>query len=160
MKLIPLTRGFFAKVDDEDYDFLMQWKWHVRKNKNVYYAARDSKRDECGNHPKIHLHRVIMNTPANMMVDHKDFNGLNCQKNNMRNCTRSQNAMHSRYHRSISSKYFGVCYDKDRNKWMANLMFNKKAIHIGRFNTEIEAAKARDLMAIKYFGEYANLNQI
>ena len=94
MKTIQLTQGQFALVDDEDYDFLMQWKWQAHKDKSTYYATRV----EYGKNIKkgIKMHRVIMNTPRNMETDHKDRNGLNNQKYNLRICTRGQNQTNKR----------------------------------------------------------------
>lgn len=92
MKEIQLTQGKVALVDDEDYDFLMQWKWHAHKDyysEDVYYAGR---RDySCGGNGKsVQMHRVIMKTPINLCVDHIDHNTLNNQKNNLRNCSRKK----------------------------------------------------------------------
>src|SRR3990167_10308366 len=87
MKEIKLTQGKITLVDDEDFEYINQWKWHVIKNKKQthFYAQRSE------NGKSIRMHRVIMKTPHNKDVDHIDHNGLNNQKNNLRNCTTQEN---------------------------------------------------------------------
>jgi len=150
MQELKLTQGKFAQVDDEDYEYLNQWKWHAYKSRNTYYAIRTENRSQ------IRMHRVIMNTPSNLEVDHKDHNGLNCQRTNMRNCTRMQNARNMIQKRS-NSNYIGVHYRKDRNKYLAYFE-NGKKIYLGYFKTAIEAALKRDKAVKEHYGEFANLN--
>jgi hypothetical protein len=89
MKKIKLTQGQFAKVDDEDYDWLNQWKWCAQYNPKTksYYAVRSVKEGV-----KI-MSRVIMGEPKGKLVDHEDHDTLNNKKNNLRVATRSQNGM-------------------------------------------------------------------
>jgi hypothetical protein len=150
MKEIKLTQGKTALVDDEDFEYLNQWKWYPFKSRNTYYAIRIE------NSKQIRMHRVIMQTPNNLQVDHKDHNGLNCQRFNMRNCTHSQNSKNIIQKRS-NSNYIGVHFRKDRNKYLAYIEGDKK-IYLGYFNTAIEAAIQRDESAKIYYGEFANLN--
>ena len=92
MRLIPLTQGQFAQVDDWWFDELSQYKWFaIREEKNDnYYAARwDSTFN--GKRTCLRMHRVIMNTPDNQEVDHADHNGLNNQEYNLENCTHKKN---------------------------------------------------------------------
>lgn len=152
MKLIPLTQGFFALVDDEDYNFLMQWKWYAFKNGNTYYAVRFIKVNN--KQKKIMMHRVIMNTSIDQEVDHQDHDGLNCQRYNMRNCTHQQNGMNGGMHGIVP--YLGV-YIK-RKKFAAKIGYNNKGINLGTFSTMEEAARAYDKKAKELFGEFANLN--
>jgi hypothetical protein len=149
MKEIKLTQGKFAQVDDEDFEWINQWKWYAQKSNKYIYAARYSK----GKY--YYMHRVIMNPDLLHEVDHKDRNGLNNQKNNLRICSHQQNAMNSKS-REGSSKYIGVCY---KDKYItAQIVINNKTIHLGYFKTEEDAAFARDLKAKELFGEFANLN--
>jgi hypothetical protein len=150
MKEINLTRGQVTLVDDEDYEFLNQWKWFVLKLKDTSYALRHLNKDN----RFIYMHRLIMNTPDELEVDHIDHNGLNNQKYNLRNCTHQQNLMNHKI--TGKSKYIGVSYN---GKYIhAKIRANGKQIHLGNFKTEIEAALVYDQRAKEIFGEYANLN--
>jgi hypothetical protein len=157
MKEIKLSqRGrnkgkFVALVDDSDFEYLNQFKWYAQKDKTTYYVKRYEK------NIMIYMHRLIMNTPKGMQVDHKDHDGLNCQKNNMRNCIRSQNMRNRKAKINGTSNYLGVHIN--RGKYIvAHIRINGKEKHLGTFKTIEEAATARDKASIKYFGEFAYLN--
>ena len=161
MKTIPLTQGKFALVDDEDYDYINQWKWYLDKGtrkKEYPYASRNKIKSEGGKRGVVKMHRVIMNTPADMVVDHIDHNGLNNQKYNMRNCYPDQNAKNSTGYGE--SSYLGVSFDhrKKRKKVRAQICVEGKSIGLGYYLTEEDAARAYDRGARHYFGEFANLN--
>ena len=161
MKLLPLTKDKFALVDDDDYYWLSQWNWFAVEIKNTWYARRSKKKGVLRSNEKyeIYLHRIVMRcSDIDFVIDHLDKNGLNNQKENLRMCTKSENNKHTSSHKNSSSQYLGVSYDKNRNKWSANLMNNGKRILFKRYNTEIEAAKAYDITAKTQFGVYANLN--
>lgn len=155
MKSIPLTQGKFALVDDEDYRWLIRWKWHY----NGGYAKR--KIINRGVRREIGMHNEIMgNYYGEFLVDHKDRNGLNNQKQNLRRCTLSQNVGNREIKRGASG-YIGV-YERPRKgrgkRWMAKLMYEKKIVYRKFFSTAEEAARARDRAAKEYLGEFANLN--
>lgn len=152
MKQIPLTQGQFTLVDDEDFEYLNQFKWHALKAKNTYYATRKIKRKI------IWMHREILKlTDIKIMADHKDGNGLNNQKSNIRPCDFYQNNKNQKP-RKGTSKYKGVSWRKSRNKWVIHITINGKQKHVGSFSNEIEAAKAYDEMAKLHYGEFAYLN--
>jgi hypothetical protein len=156
MKEIKLTQGKVAIVDDDDFDYLSQFKWCANKHGKTFYAERA---DYSHGKPKIlYMHRVIIQTPSNMQVDHIDFNGLNNMKVNLRNCTHSQNIMNQRPNLNNSSKYKGVWWNKEKNKYHSQIRANQKRISIGYFTNEEDAAKAYDKIAKIYHGEFANLN--
>jgi hypothetical protein len=90
MKKIKLTQGKFALVNDSDYEWLMQWKWHAHKDKNgkLWYAERADKSRK----PKlVKMHREILRTPAGLVVDHRNGNGLDNRRVNIHSCTTAEN---------------------------------------------------------------------
>ena len=151
MKKIFLTQNKVALVDDEDYEYLNQWKWYAHKKGKKWYA-------ESWTGYKIKMHTLIMNTPINFEVDHKDHNGLNNQKYNLRICTHSQNVKNSSKRSDNTSGYKGVFWYKQTNKWAAGISVNNKRIHLGYFEHKEDAAKAYNIAAIEHHGEFAQLN--
>ena len=154
MKEIKLSQGLVTKVDDEDYEYLAQWKWRAMKSRNTYYAVRYEKKS--GKDIAILMHRILMKTPDNLQVDHKDRDGLNNQKYNIRNCTHVQN-LHNQKKKGKLNKYKGV-YVINKNNIIAVITLNYKQVWRKRFKTEEEAAREYDKMASVYFGEFAELN--
>lgn len=145
-------------LDDYDYDRMRLWKWSVTKKKNGFYAIRSEQKNY--KQRTFTMHRMILGVKdTSVLVDHRDHNGLNNQRSNIRLCTPTQN----QYNRTATgySKYLGVSYEKIRKKWRACIVDDKgRRTKIARFNTEIEAAKAYNELALKYRGEFANLNKI
>ena len=158
MKEIKLTHEKVTLVDDEDFEYLNQWKWRASKNKKskTYYAQRDICIDN--KRTTVFMHRIIMNPNKHMLIDHIDMNGLNNLKTNLRICNHSQNQCNRKSWGL--SKYLGVSIKKKRSiiYYQTLIKVNKKSLYIGIFKSEIEAAKAYDKAAKEYHGEYANLN--
>jgi AP2 domain. len=160
MKEIKLTQGFVAQVDDEDFEYLNQFKWYAAANplkKSIrWYAIRH---EENNNRLIISMHREIMNTAKGFEVDHIDHNGLNNQRINLRNCNKEQNG---RNRASVGqSKYLGVnfYYSSSGKKYIrAALRLNKKYTYLGTFINESEAAFAYDIAAMQNHKEFANTN--
>ena len=156
MKLIPLTQGKFAQVDDADFEWLSQWKWHF----NGRYAAR---RDYDGvlrgtKGKMVFMHRQINKTPAGFDTDHRDGNKLNNQRYNFRTVTEHQNGMNiSPWH---GNKYKGFYFDKKRNVFQVRIKYMYKFIYLGHRETELDAALLYNEGALKYHGEFARLNII
>lgn len=148
MKQISLTKGQHALVDDEDHDFLMQWKWYAQvAHCGGYYAAR---RDETGR--LLYMHRQINHTPTGMVTDHIDGNGLNNTRTNLRTTTQLQNLMNRSPQRGGTSSFKGAW--RDRKKWRSAIRLNGKLKYLGSFETEQEAAEAYALAAKEHFGEF------
>lgn len=159
MKQIQLSWGQTALVDDEDFDFLNQWKWQAQPSRGTYYAVRHGKRVN-GKREQIRMHRVILSLKNSIQIgDHKDRNGLNNQKNNLRVVTVHQNNFNKSGHKNAKSRFKGVSWFQSPKKWGARIRLNsKKQIFIGLFNSEEEAAKGYDLVAPLYHGEFAYIN--
>ena len=161
MKTIPLTQGYAALVDDEDYEKVTQFQWQAkvdrRKDGTVkcVYAKRGIWRPELKQNETQKLHRFIMGvTDSDVKVDHIDHNGLNCQRNNLRVATGTQNNYNSTKRRNTSSTFKGVYWHEKAGKWQACAQRE----YLGLFTDEIEAARAYDVVAKQLFGEFANLN--
>ncbi len=155
---IPLTRGKFAIVDPDDFDRLNKNKWHTNTGRNTCYAVRTAFKDGKRIHTK--MHRVIMNAPKHLLVDHINHSGLDNRKANLRTVTIAQNNVNRAGYKTKNSpsKYKGVYWSKRDKKWQVQICCNYKIITIGQFNDEIQAAKAYDEAAKKFHGEFAVLN--
>jgi len=149
VKQIPLTKGFYAYVDAEDYEWLSQWRWRVYGGG---YAVRWEKRK------LIFMHRQIMQPPKGKVVDHVNGNGFDNTRANMRNITPQQNSCNRSKQVGTISMYKGVDYDKRSDQWYARIRVHGKLLHLGYFDTEVEAARAYDRGAVELFGEFAGLN--
>jgi hypothetical protein len=145
-----LTKGFITFVSPEDAPLLAEANWHARKSNGIYasrvYATRYG---ESGK--KIQLHRVILGEPSE--IDHKDHNGLNNRRDNLRPCTPSQNIGNSRHRPGISG-FRGVYQEQRTGRWVAQIADR----NLGTFATPREAARAYDAAALERFGEFATLN--
>lgn len=150
-------------VDDEDYEWLNQWKWHLNPTSTpdkIGYAKRMSKWIN-GKRNHILMHREIVKCPAGLLVDHWDNDGLNNTRINLRRCTYPQNGGNqSGNNGNTSSIYKGVCINKNYKipTFQAQLKFNKKSIYLGVFKIEEDAARAYDAKAFELFCEFAKLN--
>jgi hypothetical protein len=152
---IPLTQGQNAIVDAEDYERVRRHKWCLSRTGKQLYAQRRYRGKT------IRMHQFIMNPPKGMVVDHIDGNGLNNRRCNLRICTPQQNIWNQKRRKEpgASSQYIGVHRDKDRSdKWYVKIQCAGAGIYLGPFDSEIEAARARDRKALELFGEYARLN--
>lgn len=146
-KQIKLTQNQYAIVDDEDYEYLNQWKWYAEWNQrgHVYYAVRTSK------NKRIYMHRMLMNTPKGAQTDHINNNSLDNRKSNLRICSHRQNQQNLK--RQTSSKYPGVTWVKREQKWQAQIQINGYRKNLGTFNNEKSAAKAYEKAVRELCGE-------
>ncbi|MGD0552829.1 MAG: HNH endonuclease [Sedimentisphaerales bacterium] len=154
---IYLGEGEWTTVEPADFYRLGHFKWHVEGNGKRLYAVRDVKTGP-GLTKLLSLHREIMNQPKGFLVDHKNCNPLDNRRANLRLATRSQNCRNVPKRKNTSSRFIGVSFHIIYKKWCAYIHHNRKKISLGYFDNEIDAAKARDIAAKKYHGEFARLN--
>jgi len=150
-KEISITQGQVTLVDDEDYEYLSQWKWQAEKYLKCYRVFRTQKTGYIKK-KKFYMHRVIMNPPDDMEIDHKNRNPLDNRRQNLRIATTTQNM----WNRTSTSKsgYRGV--KTSGKKYQARIGTGRT--YIGTFNTAEEAACAYDEKAKEFYGEFANTN--
>ncbi len=150
---IKLTQGLYAIVDPEDYPKLNFYKWFAKIDERTHYAARiENKR-------KIYMHRQIKPPSAGFVVDHINHKGYDNRKINLQIITAAENTYNSRKQsKTTTSIYKGVSKCKKTGRWRAVIYINGIYIHLGYFDSEIEAAKAYDEAAKRYRGKYAALN--
>jgi AP2 domain/HNH endonuclease len=150
MKAIPLTKGFVALVDDEDYETLARYKWCADIKSNTVYASRRVRGKKGQAH--IRMHRVIMGAPSALEVDHINHCGIDNRKSNLRICTHQENLQNKqrlnpaiasrKKSKNDTSRYKGVHWDKTNRRWVAQISINCKKINLGSFQNELEAYTA------------------
>ena len=150
MKKIKLTQNKFALVDDEDFEYLNQFKWQLNDNgyavrsEHIYLGINKYK----NNH--IRMHREINKTPKELFTDHINRNKLDNRKSNLRTVTKSENAINTKLNSNNASGYKGIYWDKFTNKWRAEIKIFYKKISLGRFLNLEDAILARKEGEIKY----------
>jgi len=148
-----LIRGLEVLVDDEDVAFVTQHKWYVAKRNYLFRYIGHSSNFK-------YLHHELLGATRHSHVDHINHNTLDNQRANLRICSISQNAMNRNKRPNTSSRFKGVSFYKRYKKWKARVKIDETEIWLGYFNDEINAAKAYNEAAKKYFGEFAQLNNI
>jgi hypothetical protein len=165
VKEIPLANGRgVALVDDEDYDWLMQYNWHLHidtsvKHKVAKYAHTNIWIE--GNRTVRSMHVLIMKLDDGRVVDHKDRDGLNNQRHNLRPAWPYQSAANrdtSSYRKVSQYRCVRKAKDCPNRPWFAQIRFNGKLVTVGYYESELKAAEAADRLAIIVFGEFAVLN--
>jgi len=153
MPEIPIIGGNSTIVSEEDYEYLIQFRWFLVEG----YAKRSLNNKHSALHKEVAM-RIGM---KGSQIDHRDRDRLNNQRENLRPATTSQNQMNQAAHVDKTySEFKGVTYNRQKNKWVARIMRQKVRYHLGYFDTDVQAAKAFNLAAIKYHGEFAVLNEI
>jgi hypothetical protein len=148
-KNIYLGKGMYAIVDERDFDYLSQFKWVVIKSKKTYYARTS-----------ILMHRLVLHAPVNVGIDHKNHDGLDNRRSNIRLATNSQNAQNRGLRKDNKTGYKGVFFNKKYRVFQTHIMIDGKYKYGGSFKTAKEAGLAYNYLATKHYGDFASLNNI
>jgi hypothetical protein len=153
--IIPVKGCEGAIVDEQDRPLVESYRWHVAKrpNRRIVYACAYTSGGT------ISMHRLIMGAPSGQEIDHRDRNGLNNRRENLRIATHAQNQWNQeKTERPVTSRYKGVC--RTPHAWRADISFGGRNIYLGSFRSEEPAARAYNAKALELFGEFARLNEI
>jgi AP2 domain. len=162
MREILLTNNKIALVDDGDFETLSRFKWTAYKKRSTWYAHRTvhaSERELLGGRKSISMHRFLLShlPTKGIEIDHKNRNGLDNQRENLRVATRSLNQMNCGPYKGNKSGYKGVSW-RQKGRVIAQIYINTRRVYLGRFDTPEQAARAYDAKAKELFGEFAYLN--
>jgi hypothetical protein len=149
-------KSLICLFDTADYPLVKDYRWHAAKHDKGFYAETSSSR------PQVRMHVLLLPvTGDGMTADHKDWNGLNNCRSNLRYADQSQQNVHrqdDKYGRT--SRFRGVCRYGTLGKFKAEISFRGAKKHLGVFDSEIDAAKAYNRAATEIHGQFANLNSI
>jgi hypothetical protein len=150
MKQIYLTKGMVASIDDDDFEKVNKYSWHCTSH--GYAAARI-------NNKIVYMHRYIMNSQG-AEIDHIDNDRLNNKKQNLRSCKHIDNIRNSKTPKNSTTGYKGVTFAKWAGLYRAHIIADGNNHSLGYFKDAKEAAISYNKAAIKYFGEFAKLNEV
>jgi hypothetical protein len=155
---VTLTKGYTATIDAVDVPLVDGCNWQALVDKRADGTIRTvyAYRSDCSG-PKqrtVYLHRVLMENPDALQVDHRDGDGLNCRRNNLRLATNSQNACNGRTPATNTSGYKGVTWNKNKRKWTACIKLDGKARNLGLFHDPADAASAYAEASAQLHGDF------
>ncbi len=153
MKKIKLTQGKYALVDDDDFGRLNQWNWYYASGYAVRNISVGIKKQK-----QIRMHQEILFVSTGKEIDHRDGNGLNNQRSNLRSCFHIENTRNKCIHKDSMSGYKGVSWYAGARKWKAQIMVSGEKFYLGLFSNVMDAAYAYDVAAKKYHGDFARCN--
>jgi hypothetical protein len=153
LKIHSRTKIVYTQVDDEDYDSLIKYKWWITPDGYIWTRDHSNGWKDVKN---LLIHRVVMNAPKGITVDHKDRNPLNNQKSNLRFATYTQQNINTKMRSDNTSGHRGVYWEPRRNCWRVCINFNKKQIHVGQFKDKDEAIVAYNTKCKELYGEFAD----
>lgn len=149
MKTIPLTRDKVALVSDLDFVWLTRYEWRAIRSASGIWYAQTGPRSRV-----VWMHRLIKGKP-NYLVDHKNRDGLDNRRRNLRTATRSQNGANRKINSNNKSGFKGVWWDAQRGLWRASIRLHGKAINLGWYRDPAAGGRAYKKAATKLFGEFA-----
>lgn len=155
---IPLSRGLVAVIDAVDLRRILQHKWCASVGRSGTYAVTNVIKSD-GRRTMIKMHRLITDARPGQLVDHRNHNGLDNRRENLRLCDPSQNGGNARPSKRNKSGYRGVGLHRQTNKWRAYIEVNRKLQHLGLFDDPWDAAQVYNAAAREAWGEFAYQNE-
>lgn len=155
MRQIPCSGTDLAKVDDQDYEYLSQFNWCSHRIKGLVYARRSGTVN--GKRRRILMHREILKPADGVKIDHRDGDGLNNQRSNLRVASHAENMRNRRASSRNRTGFRGVSV-LPTGAFRAEISIDHKKVVLGQFDTAEEAARAYDAAAKEASGEFARLN--
>lgn len=152
---VLLTQGQVALVDEADAVSITAHKWFAHRRRNGNFYAMRNVREPGGKHTTVYMHKVLT---GYSQTDHKNGNGLDNRRANLRPATALENNCNSAARIGSSSQFKGVSWSKDSKAWAAQIRLAGKQTNLGRYSTEEEAARVYDSAAREAYGEFARLN--
>jgi len=156
-RYIALTKGKVAIVDADNYERLNQVPWYAIRSISTWYAGKHSDEEPS---VEVRMHQFVIDVPVGMVPDHKNGNGLDNRRANLRAATGRQNQGNRRPNPRNTSGFRGVVWDAHARKWKAHIGIGGIPKHIGLFSDKIAAARAYNERAKEHFGEFAKLNDV
>ncbi len=155
---LPLTKGQSAIVDREDYERLAVFNWYATwsESAGTFYATRSIHSPAGREGSKMQMHRELLSAPPGVTVDHRNGDGLDNRRNNLRLATRSQNACNRAVFKNSTSGIKSVIFHKQNRRWRARIQIDGERISLGCFATKQEAQAAYISAAARIHGEFAN----
>lgn len=154
-KRVPVSKSHFAEVDAADYaNVVAAGPWQLLRGHNGKLYAHNK---------RWYMHRLIAQTPPGMETDHINGDGLDNRRSNLRVATPSQNSANMGKPRRPdgsphTSRFKGVSWDKSRSKWQSKICVQGKCRNLGRYDSEVLAARAYDRAALAAWGDFAAVN--
>lgn len=144
--------GMVALVDDEAYDMVSKFRWYPDNQRGTFYARRHTRKGECGQ-----MSRLVCPVTDGKFVDHINRNTLDNRRENLRECTKAENCRNAAKYQG-ANRFKGVYFNKESGRHMARIMLAGKRVFLGLFESDVDAAKAYDVAAVKLHGAFARPN--
>jgi len=158
MPEVRLTQGLIAAVDEADLLLLAGYSWSAMRVRNTWYACAYQRGSHgMGARKNVLMHRLLLDAPKGVQVDHRNGDGLDNRRINLRLASASQNQM-NRHASAGRSQFKGVTWGGRAERWIARTQMDGESRHVGAFADEVEAARAYDSAALDRFGQFAHLN--
>lgn len=147
---IRLSGGLYVKVDPEDLQEMLRYKWRCSDHEGRWNYARTGR--------GVLMHRLMIGAKPGEIVDHINGDTLDNRKANLRKCSNADNIANSRKYRGGGTSSFKGVYRSGPMRWRAQICVSGKKVNLGAFSSEKEAAEAYDRAASASFGQFARLN--